>query len=110
MGTSAGGYAAILYGSLCNKVNGVISFIPQTILKNPIDIKYENLKNIINNETTYNLHGDASITDINDLHHIYHCNNLQNYKNVKIIRHNGCNLKLLRDNNVIKKCIDEIIL
>jgi hypothetical protein len=37
MGTSAGGYAAILFGSLCN-VN-VISFIPQTKLKNPIDEK-----------------------------------------------------------------------
>ena len=40
MGTSAGGYAAILFGSLCNCVNNVISFIPQTIISNPINAKY----------------------------------------------------------------------
>jgi hypothetical protein len=51
MGVSAGGYASILFGSKCNNVNNVISFIPQTILKNPIDESYSNLKNIIN-ETT----------------------------------------------------------
>lgn len=58
MGTSAGGYGAILFGSICNNVNHVISFIPQTIIKKPINLKYSNLKNVINKNTNYILHGD----------------------------------------------------
>ena len=109
MGTSAGGYAAILFGSLCNNVDGVISFIPQTILKNPIDIRYENLKTIINNKTKYIIHGQAGISDINDLHHILHCENIENYRNIKVIKHNKYDIKQLRDTCVIKENIDSIL-
>jgi hypothetical protein len=109
MGVSAGGYASILFGSLCNNINYVISFIPQTILKNPIDIRYQNLKNIINNKTAYILHGDTYISDINNLHHIIHCENINFFTNVKIIRHNGCNLKHLRDTGAIKDSIDGVL-
>ena len=53
MGVSAGGYAAILFGSLCH-VTKVISFIPRRKLKAKIvDKKYEKLKNIINTDTDY---------------------------------------------------------
>ena len=43
MGVSSGGYAAILFGSLCHITN-VISFVPRTNLKEIIivDNKYEN--------------------------------------------------------------------
>jgi len=109
MGTSAGGYGAILFGSMCYKVDHVISFIPQTIIKNPIDLNYSNLKNIINNNTKYLLYGDKSIQDINDLHNILHCENIECFTNVKIIKSEGCNLKSLRDNGFIKKTIDDII-
>jgi hypothetical protein len=109
MGTSAGGYGAILFGSLCNNVNNVISFIPQTILKNPINLNYSNLKNIINENTKYILYGDNSIQDINDNHHILHCENIECFANVKIIKNNSCNLKELRDNGFIKNILDSII-
>ncbi|MDE5075165.1 MAG: hypothetical protein O4749_03515 [Trichodesmium sp. St5_bin2_1] len=53
MGVSAGGYAAILFGSLCHVTN-VISFLPRRKLKAKIvDKKYKKLKNIINNDTDY---------------------------------------------------------
>lgn len=110
MGTSAGGYASILFGSLCNNVNNVIGFIPQTILNNPIDKKYSNLKNIINENTKYTLYGDISIQDKNDNHHIIHCENIECFLNVKIIRINEIDLKQLRDNGSIKKIIDDIFL
>jgi hypothetical protein len=110
MGTSAGGYASILFGSLCNNINNVISFIPQTILNNPIYLKYVNLKNIINKNTKYILWGDMSIQDKNDSHHILHCENIECFLNVKIIKTNGVNLKQLRDDGSIKKILDDILI
>ena len=110
MGTSAGGYGSILFGSLCNNVTNVISFIPQTIIKNAIDSNYSNLKHIINDNTKYILYGDISIKDINDIHHISHCENIECFSNVTIHKTENCNLKQLRDNGSIKKMIDDIIL
>ncbi len=110
MGVSAGGYGAILFGSLCNNVNNVISFVPQTRLNNPINSEYSNLKNIINKNTNYFLYGDKSVPDVNDFHHISHCENLEEFTNVNIIKGDNCNLKNLRDNGYIKNLIDNIIL
>jgi hypothetical protein len=109
MDTSAGGYGAILFGSICNNVTHVISFIPQTILENPINLNYSNLRNVINENTNYMLYGDTNIQDVNDLHHIRHCENIEGFANVKILKNEGCNLKELRDTGFIKKTIDDII-
>ena len=100
---------AIGAGSMCNNVNHVISFIPQTIIKNPINLNYSNLKNIINKNTKYILYGNKGIKDKNNLHHILHCENIECFTNVKIIKNNNCNLKELRDNGFIKNTIDDII-
>ena len=110
MGTSAGGYASILFGSLCNNVDNVISFIPQTILDNSINLKYSNLKNIINNNVNYIIFGDISIKNIYNNHHILQCENIECFSNVKIIKYNGVNMKELRDNGSIKKILDDILL
>jgi len=110
MGISAGGYAAILFGSLCNNVNNIISFVPQTILKNPINSNYSNLRNVINKNTSYFLYGNKSVQDSNDIHHISHCENLEHFQNVKIIKAENCILKELRDNGYIKTLIESIIL
>ena len=107
MGTSAGGYASILFGSLCDNVDNVISFFPQTILNNSIDLRYSNLKNVINKNTKYILYGDTSIQNKNDFHHILHCENIECFSNVKIIKINRFNMKQLRDNGSIKKTIDD---
>jgi len=109
MGVSAGGYGAILFGSLCNNVNNIISFIPQTIIKNSKNSNYSNLKNVINKNTSYLLYGDKSIQNNNDNHHISHCENLEHFPNVKIIKGENCILKELRDNGYIKTLIDSII-
>jgi len=110
MGISAGGYASILFGSLCNNVNNVISFIPQTILKNPINNKFKNLKQVINNKTSYILYGDANVRDKNDLHHISHILNLQKFVNINIIIDRNIKVKDLRDNGTIKRLLDNIII
>ena len=86
MGTSAGGYASILFGSLL-KVNTVLAFIPQTLVNfNGMDTKYADLKDIINDETNYIIHGDLSIENPFDNHHIKHCENIELFKNVNVIR------------------------
>lgn len=110
MGVSAGGYAAILFGSLCNIVNNnIISFTPQTILENPINSNYSNLKTVINKNNCYFLYGDKSVEDEKHVHHISHCENLAHFSNVKIIKGENCNLKQLRDSGYIKNLIDTII-
>jgi predicted esterase len=109
MGISAGAYAAILFGSLCNNITHVIGFMPKTILDNPFDIKYKNIKNFINKTTHYTIIGDTSIQDITDCHHIRQCENLQDFQNVEIHREKYIDMKEMRDNNYIKKRIDDII-
>jgi hypothetical protein len=109
IGTSSGGYAAILFGSLCNGVTNVISYVPQTILINPIENKYSNLSNFINKNVKYILYGDIS-EKVDHYHNISHCKNLENFKNVKIIEIHTIMLKELRDNGTIKNIIDKTLI
>ena len=113
-GTSAGAYAALLYGSLLN-VTDVLVFNPVTILygrKDLYNLKYIDLSknNIINNTTNYYLCGDKSIKNENDSQHIKHCINISNYRNVKIMYKNGLDLRQMRESgelyNIYKSVID----
>lgn len=109
MGVSAGGYASILFGSLCN-ISNVIAFIPITTFKDKMtDSRYFNLKNIINNKTEYILNGDPLNNGGTDWHDILECTNLNCYSNVKIINHKGLNMKTLRNNGTIKLQLDSIL-
>ena len=109
MGSSAGGYAAILFGSLCNHVDDVIAFIPQTILSTPVDTTYRDLRTFMNTTTNFQLIGDLSEKDIKSHHHIRHCIHLQQCKNVHIVSLDKVNLKELRDSGFIKRLLDNII-
>jgi hypothetical protein len=104
MGTSAGGYAAILFGSLC-KVDTVIAFIPPTILKNPFNKKYKNLKEHLNETTKYVLYGSLSYKNEDNPHHISHIENVASFKNVEVIVKETLNFKHLRDTGEIKRVI-----
>ena len=107
MGVSSGGYASILFGSLCNNVTYVIGFVPQSIIHN--SEKYGNLKSVINNTTSYILYGNKNNIDENDIHNITHCENLDCFRNVKVIKLETMNIKQLRDNGSIKNMIDNIL-
>lgn len=109
MGTSAGGYGAILFGSLCKNVGNVVSFIPQTIIKNPVDAVYSDLKNVIKHDVKYVLYADKSIQNVNDEHHISHCENIECFPNVEIMKKESCNMKELRDDGTIKQRLDSIL-
>ena len=111
-GTSAGAYAALLFGSLLN-VSDVIVFKPITILygrKHIYDLRYIDLsQNIINNNTNYHLYGDINIQDINDTHHIKHCKNISSYKNVNIIYKSGIDLKKMKESGELLNIYNNII-
>lgn len=98
MGVSAGGFAAILFGSHCN-VNNVVAFLPQTI------VSQTNLMNVIKKDTNYLLYGDPN-KDPDDIHHISHCRNLGSFPNVKIIERPDLSVRELRDKGEIKMIID----
>jgi len=107
MGCSAGGYAAILFGSLCKGVDHVIAFCPQTTLVSPIDRKYGDLKPYINESVHYTLVNSPRTRPPDDLHHLSHCHHLSGsgQANIKLRLFNE-NLKQLRDNGVLKKLLD----
>jgi predicted esterase YcpF (UPF0227 family) len=108
MGVSAGGYASILFGSLC-KVNEVIAFIPQTILPNPVNPLYGDLKSVIQENTQYLLYGDTSIQDITNNHYIYQCENIECFSNVTIVKQHDVDIKKMRYNGELKTIIDKAI-
>jgi esterase/lipase len=107
LGVSSGGYASILFSSLCN-VKHSISFIPQTILKIPVEPKYRDLKPFINDTTNYIIYGDNKNKDF--LHNISHCENLDDFENVTIVKHNKFDIKMIRDNGDLKKLLSSLLI
>lgn len=107
LGVSAGGYAALLFGSLCN-VNTVIAFIPRTYIINPKNEYYRDINSVINNKTKYIIYGDMSERNINSDHHISQCERL--IGNVEIVKINKLNIKQMRDNGQLKELIDNFLI
>ena len=108
VGISAGGYAAILFGSLLN-VNHVVAFVPQTILNKAYANKYTNLAPLINKTTDYKIYGDTAVTDISDNHHQSHVRNIDNFKNVHAIYIYGISLPRMRDSGKLRAIISSCI-
>jgi hypothetical protein len=112
IGSSAGGYAAILFGSLLN-IEKVIAFRPQTTveLQEGIDDKYINLKEYINKTTKYYIYGDIAIDIEKDpLHHVSHCERINISPNVYVNTSYTIDLKMLRDNGELLKIMKLAIL
>lgn len=122
IGTSAGGYAAILFGTLCSTTSPikVIGFIPQTILYPYVERghsqtrKFFNLRDVLtatgtsSSQREYHLYGDKTITDISHLHHIYHCRNLAELPGVSIYELNGLDMPSLRNSGELLRIFQRI--
>lgn len=111
MGILLGGYVVILFVLLCYIIN-VISFILRINLKGIrgiVDNKYENLKNIINNDIDYLLYGDLSVKNKNSNYYILQCENLEGFFSIKIVKKISLDMKKLRDDGIIKNELDKII-
>jgi hypothetical protein len=114
LGVSAGGYAAILFGSLL-KVTAVIAFIPQSKrnlakITSFVDEKYADLLPLINPLTKYHLYADIGITDINSSHHKSHCERLSCFDNVTIYKKKSVNLPQMKKSGELLKIFNEIII
>lgn len=109
IGASAGGYAAILYGSLL-AVSDVVAFVPQTILRKPkVDEKYRDISKYINDNTKYYLYGDVRYSDELDCHHISHCERIDHHPNVYLTKKSRLVLQLMRDNGELYTIMNNII-
>lgn len=109
LGASAGGYAAMLFGSLLN-VHSVIAFIPQTKLKSKErDEKYRDIAPHINTTTKYHIFGDINIHDENNCHHISQCERISIFPNVRLTKLEGVNLAVMRNNGLLLDIMTQII-
>lgn len=108
LGISAGGYAAILFGSLLN-VNHVIAYTPQTLHLDLTDVRYRDIKPYINDTTDYILYYDSKIPDSDTLHNTEQCLRFQDIPNVTLIDEPTLDMKRLRDNGDIKRLLTKLI-
>ena len=114
IGSSAGGYAAILFGSLLN-VETVLAFRPQTIIpawvsQNKDTEKYINLNAHINKTTKYVIYGEMKAgKDQDPYHHISHCENIEEHDNVNIIRMHSVDLRSMRDKGELRGIFSKFI-
>lgn len=114
IGSSCGGYAAILFGSLLN-IDIVIAFKPQTIVpdwvdKNYIKDEFSNLNKHINNVTKYYIYADTSVNyHIDPFHHISQCENIKNHSNVFILEKFDIDLRIMRDNGELLEIFNKHI-
>jgi len=109
IGVSAGGYAAILFGSLLN-IASVVAFIPQTLrMRQNIDEKYRDTGLYINATTQYYLYGDLSIIDIKDYHHISQCERIAHHDNVTLIKKEVFNIKKMRDDGELLNILQKVL-
>lgn len=107
MGALDGGYASILFGSLC-KINYVISFIPKINLAHLIDSsyisiieeRYKDIKGIINGKSTYFIYYYPNVEDKDNDISVY-----GKYSNVNLIVMDESGL----ENDTIKNILENII-
>jgi esterase/lipase len=109
LGVSAGGYAALLFGSLLN-AHSVIAFIPQTLLKGEDKLeKYKDLKEFINDTTRYYLFADDSVKDPSNCHHVSQCLRIANISNVQVIRKPNINVQRMRDTGELYEIVNNVV-
>jgi hypothetical protein len=106
LGISAGGYAAILFGSLL-KAARVVAFVPQTILRrSDKDPRYRDLLPLMDPGVEYVLYCDRSVLTPTHPHHASHCERVAN-NNVRLVYQANMNMKAIRDSGDLGKLLEE---
>tara|TARA_B100001063_G_C16768754_1_gene560238 strand:- start:1147 stop:1755 length:609 start_codon:yes stop_codon:yes gene_type:complete len=91
IGYSAGGYAALLFGSLI-KSNLVITFNAQTMLKDCYNKQYADILPYMYIRSSFILYVNTSMTHRSNIHHKSHSSRMSIYKNAKIIEKKTLNI------------------
>ena len=111
IGSSAGGYASILYASLLKESNQnftVIAFKPQTFISG---YQFNNLKNIKKDNVKYYLFGDPVIEyHIDPLHHISHINNINLSSNVFTCLIENLDLQKMKNSGHLLEIFNKILI
>ena len=116
MGVSAGGYAAMLFGSFIPNVRYVITFAPQTILekKKPcFDTQYLDLAPIVGDRVhtdpriQYILYGDPCIST--SFHAFSHCSRLSHLPQVVVNSIPNLNMRELRDDGRLETILRDVM-
>ena len=117
IGSSAGGYAAVLFGALLD-VSKVIVFKPQTML--PLgalqmanrDSPYKDLRIVLESagkKTQFHVYGDLDIGTNDSYHHISQCKNIECFPNVHVSALHGLDLQKMRDSGALLSIFSKII-
>lgn len=109
LGVSAGGFAAMLFGSLL-KVNHVIAYIPQSTVRNPIDPRYQDVQPYISDVTSYTIYYDPNKPESDHLHHKSHCIRFGGLSNFNLIPMPNLDMRKLRDADIIKNKLQEFMI
>lgn len=108
LGVSAGGYAAILFGSLL-EVDHVIAFTPPSLIHKG-DVRYTDLCPHINETTQYRVLGDLSVEDIGSSHHISQVRRLHGFPNIVVEERSKVLLVNMRDSGELYEILQPLIL
>lgn len=127
IGASAGGFAAILFGHLL-KVNGCLSFAPQTLInQKKLNLLNDNRWEIYSNKVVQSV--DDNYLDLNNFvpfnmkTNIFYTNDLDKKHCEHLEVHDNCNItyieskdnshltaKIMRNNGMLKKELDKMIM
>lgn len=134
IGVSSGGYASLLYGSLCDNVTGTVCFIPQTNLQLMIDNRNKNngefqqmrkrgadwdsiqekylyIEDHLNNSTkNYIITPRNERTILHGWHHVERIIDRENVIEIKPQDTSIYAVKTMRDNGQLKAIIDNAML
>jgi hypothetical protein len=106
IGVSAGGYAALLFGSIL-QVQTIICFVPQTKLdeSHNLNAKYLDVKPYLNDKTNYYVYGNSKSRD--ELHSFLHCRHLEGRSNVHVYDIPNMSLPKMRDDGTLFRILEE---
>ena len=110
LGIGRGGYAALLFGSLC-RVPYVLAFTPQTLLSDDcVNPMYKDIKTVLQSNRSYIIYVTDIIIDSTNIHHITQTERIRSFSNVIVHPlEKEVDFMLMKENGEFKKIIDAIL-
>ena len=124
VGTSIGGYIAIIYAHLIKDIKiKVLAYLPQLYIpeklhpdieqyldRSKFDLRYMDISDIDTYGTEIILHSDIKISGKDTLHSVDYTRRLSSQPNVKLFEHNGFSMKDYRDSGMLYNDFKSLII